>query len=79
MTDVEKNQLVRAIFDLEKVSREVGFLNAVANTVEYDENGNESYDLEAIDQYEELRGKQIKMLNALVEKISTTGFLTDNM
>ncbi len=74
MTDLEKAQIITQLCDLEKISREVGFLNAVANTVEYDENGNESYDLEAIKQYEELRDKQLKLLNALIDKFTTTGF-----
>jgi hypothetical protein len=72
MTDLEKAQIITQLCDLEKISREVGFLNAVANTKEYDEQGNESYDLEAISQYEKLRGEQLKLLNTLIDKFTSS-------
>jgi hypothetical protein len=72
MTDLEKAQIITQLCDLEKISREVGFLNAISNIKQYDEHGNESYDIEAIKQYEELRGKQLKLLNALIDKFTTT-------
>jgi hypothetical protein len=71
MTELEKAQIIIQLCDLEKISREVGFLNATSNIKEYDEHDNESYDIEAIKQYEELRDKQLKLLNALIDKFTT--------
>ena len=53
--------------EFEKLSREVGYYNAKANTKEYDENGDEFYDDEAIKKYEELRDKQLAMFEELVK------------
>lgn len=52
--------------EFEKLSREVGFYNAKSNIKEVDEHGNEFYDEEVIEIYEELRGEQLSMFNQMI-------------
>lgn len=53
--------------DFEQLSREVGYMNKCANIKYYDDNGNEYYDEEDIQKYEELRGKQLDMFNEMIK------------
>lgn len=50
LTEIQINSLRVAIFNLEKLYREVGYLSALANTKTDDE-----YDMEAISKYEKAR------------------------
>jgi hypothetical protein len=51
------------ISDFEKLSREVGYYNAKSNIKDEDDN----YDEEAISKYEELRERQLDMLEELIK------------
>ena len=62
LTEIQINSLRVAIFNLEKLSREVGHLSAIANIKINDE-----YDMEAISKYEKAREKQINYLNFIID------------
>lgn len=57
------NSLRVAIYNLESLSREVGYLNATANM----KNDEDKYDLEAISEYEKAREKQLNYLNYIID------------
>lgn len=63
-----RNNFIIDISDFEKLSREVGYYNAKANTKDEDDN----YDEEAIEKYEELREKQLDKLEELIKLYSNT-------
>jgi len=63
LTETEINSLRVAIFNLEKLSREVGYLSALANAKTDDE-----YDMEAIAEYEKAREKQVNYLNSIIDR-----------
>lgn len=63
LDNIQVNSLRVSIYNLEKLSREVGYLNAIANLKIDDE-----YDTEAIDEYEKARKKQIDYLNSIIDK-----------
>ncbi len=63
-----RNNFIIDISDFEKLSREVGYYNAKANIKDEDDN----YDEEAIEKYEELREKQLDMLEELIKLYSNT-------
>ena len=54
--------------EFEKLSREVGYYNALSNRKYYDEDNNEYYDEEDQKLYGELRGKQLDMQALLIKK-----------
>jgi hypothetical protein len=64
--NIRGNNFTIDISDFEKLSREVGYYNAKSNI--RDEDG--EYDMEAISKYEELREKQVNMLEELIKKYS---------
>lgn len=67
---IRGNNLILDLSDFEKLSREVGYYNCKSNIKEYDENGNEFYDREAIEKYADLREKQLIMLGELIKSYS---------
>jgi hypothetical protein len=70
MEKIRGNNLRLDLSDLEQLSREVGYYNKCANIKHLDENGDEYYDEEDIHKYEELRTKQLDMIQQMIESYS---------
>jgi hypothetical protein len=54
--------------NLDRLSRQVGYWNALANT----RDENDEYDKEAIQKYEDLRDKQINLFTQILNKYEVT-------
>ena len=69
ISDVSESKIIRGnnfiidISDFEKLSREVGYYNAISNIKDEDDN----YDEEVISKYEKLREQQLDMLEELIK------------
>lgn len=68
---IKGNNFLLDLLEFEKLTREVGFANCEANLKEYNKDGNELYDKEAIETYKELRKKQLIMLEELIKFYSS--------
>lgn len=56
------------INNFSELSREVGYYNHKGNIKTYDEDNNDVYDLESQKKYEQLRSKQLDMIELLIDK-----------
>ncbi len=65
---MKNHKFIIDINEFESLSRDVGYYNAQSNIKHYDEDGDEFYDEGDIRKYEELREKQLIMLEELIEK-----------
>lgn len=66
---ISREALKIMIYNLVEKSREVGYQNALANIKTYDEHGNESYDEDAIEKYNEMRYNQLLIEKELIKTI----------
>jgi hypothetical protein len=69
LSDVRESKIIRGdnfhldLLDFEKLSREVGFYNCMSNLKDTED----EFDMESVSKYEELREKQLIMLQEMLE------------